>query len=528
MLDNDLFVRSVALIKKWGGARLSSGLTLSDALTVGKVSLWEVVSPFLALYRFPEFILQKGSGRRQPLRGRMAEAVRPYRGMLGRVRDDFCFAVRRSADDCLRWNELSPYVLFLSYWPLFYRETFRAAAEYLADNNIVSTVALFGNETFPEKPSRPLIHFHSTLKHAIPSVIDRTKEYQSHLRRIKRELLREFRQIVEPDLPGEWGSVKRELDWLFWSLFPRLARDVAIAEHIMNDHRPDMVVSPDDSDRARIYTILAHAAGIPSLIVQQGLLNEKAVEWRFCTADRIAAIGPSSVRELCAHGLDAGRIELTGCPRYDVLCRSSAEEREGIRKSMGIRAESRMVLLASQPCVYGAFSSPSARAKMLQAMGRTAASLESVHLVVKAHPTEDIRELQRLIGHQGQVLYVEPSADIQKLIVACDVFVTFFSTSALQALIASKPVVTLCFQGSGVKGFYVGNEALFAARSESELAAHINALAGSERNRVLARREDARKKLVYDLTYLPDGQASARLAGLIKKSGIDKSKGFRV
>jgi len=514
-VNSVLFVQSAALLKKWGDTRLTSRVTLSEKLNVGKVSLWEVVSPFLALYRFPEFILKTDS--RWSTQKRVAEIFRFYRGMIGQARDVFLYTLLRSSADCASWPKTSSRVLFLSFWPLFYRETFRVVAEHLADNSGVATVALFGDEKFPEKPSRSLIKFHVAYRHATFEVIDQAKEYQGYLRRIENEFLREFQQIVQGDLPGVWPLVKREFRWLFRFIFPRLAREVAIAEHIMVEHSPDIVVSPDDSDRARIYTILARAAGIPSLIVQQGLLNEKAVEWRFCTADRIAAISPSSITALSAHGIAAGNIELTGCPRFDVLYQSSAEERDKIRASMGICVKNQMVLLASQPYVYGAFSSPDARAEMLRAMGRTAVSIESVHLVVKAHPTEDIRELQRMIGSGERISFVKCSADIQNLITACDVFVTFFSTSALQALIAAKPVISLCFLGSGVTGPYADSEAVFVAQSENELMEHLNVLISLERHRVLAERENARQKLVYDLAYLSDGCSAQRVVELIMR-----------
>jgi spore coat polysaccharide biosynthesis predicted glycosyltransferase SpsG len=515
-LDNELFSRSAALLRKWGDTRLSSGGTLSGKLTIGKVSLWEVAAPFLALYRFPEFVL-KTDTRRSPGK-RFTEIVRPYRGLLGQARDVFLSAARRSSTDCISWPKTSPRVLFLSFWPLFYRETFQAVAEYLADNKAIATIALFNAEKFPAKPSRSLINFHHVYKHITPEVVSRTKEYKNYLRRMEDEFLQELQTVVQGDLPHAWPLVKREFKWLFRVLFPRLAREVAIAEHIMVEHYPEIVVSPDDADRARIYTILARALGIPSLIVQQGLLNEKAVEWRFCTADRVAAIGPSSIKALEEHGLVPGKIELTGGPRFDALCRPAVEQRDKIRASMGIRPEQQMVLLASQPCVYGAFSSPNTRTMMLRALGKTAASIRSVQLVVKAHPTEDLKELQHLIGNNDQVSFVERSEDIQKLVIACDVFVTFFSTSALQALVAGKPVVSLCFQGSGVTGPYVNSKAVFAARSEKELKDYLSVLTGPDRQRFLAEREDARKELVHELTYLSDGFAARRVADLIIKT----------
>jgi hypothetical protein len=516
-LDDTSFARSAALLKKWGNTKLPDRGTLSDRLMIGKVSLWTVAAPFLALYRFPEFVFNadfRGSRKKH-----FTETTRHARRVLGLAVNMFINERNQSAADCALWPTTSPRVLFPSLGPQFYRETFKSAAEHLADHNSTATVVLFSATKFRERSSRELIKFHSTTRYVTPKVAQQIAKHQNHIQNIRNEFLSELRHVVNEDSPELGPEVQREFKWLFRDLFPHFVREIAIAEHVLTEHKPDIVVSPDDAHSARIYTILAQKMNIPSLIIQQGVLDGKAVEWRFCTADHIAAMGPSSKAAMRAHNIDGEKIELTGCPRFDVLCRPSTEKRNKIRTAMHLRSDEQMILLASQPNFYGAFSSPEARREMLREIGKVTARMESVRLIVKAHPCEDIRELRRLIGNgaKGKVSFVESSCDIQDLILACDVFVTFFSTSALQALIAAKPVISLCFQGSGVTGPYANSEAVFQARSTDELADHLNILTGQDRSRVMAEREEARKKLTYDTSYLSDGYSAQRVAELVMR-----------
>jgi hypothetical protein len=69
-------------------------------------------------------------------------------------------------------------------------------------------------------------------------------------------------------------ALKLKFERLFRSEFPRLAFQVAVAGHILDRHHPALVAA-GRCRSGRIYTLLAKSRGIPSLIVQQGMVNEK-------------------------------------------------------------------------------------------------------------------------------------------------------------------------------------------------------------------------------------------------------------
>lgn len=89
-------------------------------------------------------------------------------------------------------------------------------------------------------------------------------------------------------------------------------------------------------------------------------------------------------------------------------------------------------------------------------------------------------------------------------------FLTFFSTAAMQALYAGKPVINLDFGGDeGVKR-YAASGATAVAQSEAGLADHLRAvLSGVDRSRA-----DARERFLDATVFKTDGAAARRVVEL--------------
>jgi hypothetical protein len=444
----------------------------------------------------------------------MQGRLHAYRGRAGSLREKLFWHGIPCDADCPLWPTDRDAILFVNFWPLFYRETFQRVAELLADRDRMTTVVLSGKQPTPETPTRDRIRFHTVAGHLVPSALETAYSY--------RQTLRDAEGALRPELPGLlcdegvslWMALELEFEWLFRAEFPRLALQVAVAGHILDQHRPALVVSPDDADRGRIYTLLAKSRGIPSLVVQQGIVNEKAVEWQCLTGDAVAVFGTRSGEALRRHGVSPEHIHETGCPRFDVLFEPSPEADRQLRSDMNVPAGLALLLLASQPYVFGSFACAEARREMLRAVGKAVAAMENICLIVKPHPTENENELRTLVGAGTRIRYVDRRVDIQHLIRACDVFVTFFSTSGFQALIAGKPMISLRFPESGTDSQFADSGAVWTAESAEELIRHLRLLTGSDREHAMAEREPARQRFIYEWAYKPDGRATERVADL--------------
>ena len=108
-------------------------------------------------------------------------------------------------------------------------------------------------------------------------------------------------------------------------------------------------------------------------------------------------------------------------------------------------------------------------------------------------------------------MIVDRKIDILPLIKACDVLVTFFSTAALQALYAGKPVINVDFPDSGGLKLYSQSGATWVAHSANEIVTHILNLTNENREAEILSKEDKRNKFLHQMAYSSDGQATERV-----------------
>jgi hypothetical protein len=512
------FESAVKLSKVLAETNLGSEGTLRDALFLGRrISLWDVVVTVMVLYRFPLPFApdEDGAAWLKRLKYRM----RPYVGLAARLRDYLTSDHGRTGAGCAGWPNESRTVVVTCFTKPFYQQLLQPVADAIATQQLAEVVVVHGGQLTDAPDHDGRITFHSIWEHWA----DDTEQVQRNIRRSLRELQRKLfdRDQFETLLDGvrrQVGdiSVKGELSWLFWREFIRLAPQVAVAEHIVLRHRPTLIVSADDADqRCRVYSLLAKAAGIPTLLVQQGISFKDYPEWRFLSHDRVAAMGESSRADMIAQGVDPDRIVVTGHPGFDRFASIEPDTPTRVRKEFSIPEHHRLVLFASQPSYVGAFDQPHRRTEMIKAVVGIVTSLKNVTLVVKPHPGEQRGELISLIGNPAHVVLVDGAVSIVPLIKACDVFMTFFSTTALQALYAGKPVITIDVPGSGGGRLYTDSNATWVARSVDELMAHITNLLSAQRAELLEEKEEARSRFLHDMAYHPDGKATDRVVRVV-------------
>jgi CDP-glycerol glycerophosphotransferase (TagB/SpsB family) len=228
-------------------------------------------------------------------------------------------------------------------------------------------------------------------------------------------------------------------------------------------------------------------------------------------------MGQTSRADMIEQGVLPEQIIVTGNPGFDRLVLPEPDVCSRLRSTLGLLDGQKMILFASQPYYVSVFNTSHVRRKMINAIVQAACLLENVRLVIKPHPGDNIRELKRLIGKAPRVVIVDQAMDISPLIKTCDVLITFFSTVALQALYAGKPVINVDFPNSGGAGatIYAESGATWIARSTDEIATHIQNLTNETRNKEISSREAARQRFLYHMVYIPDGQATERVLKVV-------------
>jgi len=506
-----IFQHAADLVKAWGNAQLPTGKTLAEVLTIQGLSLWDLVAPYLAIDPLPKIMSQSGRLPSFP------QQLAVYRHWTKRIAFDLMSPLCRNSRGCARWTP-EPVFLFLGFTPYIYRDTLQPVVARFAGRRDVRAIVL--HDRLRDRTGRSPTHadvFQSIWQHW-----DRDVKSQA---RALRELLRTsvveiqtadgLPQIVKDEDRSLWPPMKGTFDRLFRAFLPRMLTQAAVAWHILERHRPALIVSPDVADpRTRMYCLLGRQFDIPSLEIQFGLYGSETVEWRFFVADILAVSGEAARDVMLAHGVPDERIRLTGSPRYDCMVSWPAEEVAQTRARLGVPDGKSMVVFASAYYFYGAFESPEARTAMINALFQAADKVDGLCLVVKPHPVEDERELRRLAGARRDILFADKQDDIRELIKASDAFVTFFSTSALGALVMKKLTIILAFPGRYGNNPFVDSGATLVARSTEDIVRSLQGLVDGSCQAVLADLEPARQRFLRQWTFRVDGLAASRIEAL--------------
>jgi hypothetical protein len=329
-------------------------------------------------------------------------------------------------------------------------------------------------------------------------------------------------QIIRDHGEPIWPKMQETFDWFFRVYLPRFLPQVVIARHILEQHQPALVISPDVADpRTRLYCLLAPQLGIPSLQIQFGACGEDSIEWQFFVGNQLAVWGEQAHEMMLSHGVPAEQITITGSPRHDSLVDVSAAEVTQMRARMGIPEGNALVLFAS---VYNLKAQGALDLKIGEllstiprAIFKAIEQISGLCLIVKPHPEEDVEETWRLTGARSSIKFVDRHDDIRELIKACDAFISLGSTSTVDALIANKLVICPTFPGWVGSEQFVESGATLVPRSPEEVVRCLQMVVDGSRARVLGELQPARHRFLRRWVGQADGQASARIEAIARQ-----------
>ncbi len=491
------------------GAYTIEGKSISEATRVGSVSLWDVVAPGLAIYSVPEIL----NGSRGGVAGLALKSF--LRSTRNRYRE--LMSVKSAPESNV--NSTGS-VLFLAFEP-------RQAASFLPVADMlerrghrvrVVTSRLRANEEDITGFSR--VDF-------IEDFFDKEAFSRIGVQRAKSGRL--IKRLIEQVNPAEIFTDVEAARRVLFSLsqksnienyFYEAVKNVELAILYLGRGNAEVVIGADDCDtRCRAFFLLASDKGVPTLHVQYGLVSEEAVNWKFMSTGCAALFGESSLNCLVEMGLDPALLRVTGQPRFDTLVVESEESRGngqfgGTSNNVGGVVN---ILFASQPNVAGCFGSEEVRVKMLEEIYGVVKSIEGAVLTLRLHPDEDVRVHKRIVDKTGARVVIatsEPIA-IDEAIKACDVLLTFHSTTALEALIADKPVILYGDGTNPIASKYLESGAVLSAKEPAELAARVaQVIDGGEGLQNLA---ESRRIFVNRYTKNHDGRSTERVAALVEE-----------
>jgi UDP-N-acetylglucosamine 2-epimerase len=211
---------------------------------------------------------------------------------------------------------------------------------------------------------------------------------------------------------------------------------------------------------------------------------------------------------LTDHGrFPPGSLAVTGSPRLDALsadvARLTPSEIEQARATAGAAGRT-LVLVTTKH--------REAR-PLLGTLLDAAASLEGVHVAIKAHPAEPPEVYADLIAMHPGVTVLPASVPLAPLLRACQVVVTVNSTVAFDAAVLGVPALVIGlpnnlspFVDAGIMAGVAGGDAAEAARALARI------LYDEEFRRELAR---AQRAFMTRFGITADGRAAERAADAI-------------
>lgn len=305
-----------------------------------------------------------------------------------------------------------------------------------------------------------------------------------------------------------WSLLEPRIAYLFQFRFAELIEYAETFSRIVDVEKPDIIVTTGDrSDFVKIILSIGRNMGIPTLIVQHGAVEDHPV-YGPIYADKMAVTGEAMKNVLIKRGVDPEQLVITGQPRYDNLFKKSFNK-EKLLRELGISADKKIIVLTTQPV------SNEENELLLSAVTAAMKELPEAELIIKLHPDEKHKWYQRVINNLNCKAVIVKDTDIFELLNACEVMITLYSTTALEAMILDKPVITINLMNMPERMPYAESGAAIGVYRAEDIAPAVKrAMYDEETKKKL---EAGRKKFVYEQAYLVDGKASRRVADLIIK-----------
>ena len=203
-------------------------------------------------------------------------------------------------------------------------------------------------------------------------------------------------------------------------------------------------------------------------------------------------------------------LMVTGSIRYDIVPEKKKQfNREATLLKLGLDPSKNMILYTSQPI------DKEEKEKIFAALEKAISELPDCQLVIKLHPAE-MQPVKNIFLESGEKVHVVKNIDIYEIINSCDVMLTAFSTTAMEAMILEKPVITINLTGKPDMMPYAKRDAAMGVYTEKDLPVAIISILEDEQLR--AKFVQNSETFVYQHLFEMDGNATQRVVQIIENN----------
>lgn len=305
----------------------------------------------------------------------------------------------------------------------------------------------------------------------------------------------------------DYTARKRRADFdLEWGLEPLI--------NAIEKEKPHLFLAIEVNYILRNAVRHCKSLGIKTMIVQHGMPNKYSLHaFAPFEADCFAAWGDFTKEFLVKNGVEPERIVVTGGPVFDKIV-SLKPDKGKIYTEIGIGPGSKKIIVFTMQKQGPGFrpSIEEIEAGTIETI-KAASQCQDVLLLFQAHPEQTIEYIQRFAEKAGYSdARVIKYYDTESLIAVSDGVITFFSTTATDALVLGKPLLTINL--SDDRDFYpfVSMGAAFGAYTKEEIMPAFKKLVENPEEL-----KDGREKAVPYVVYKTDGKSLGRVLNLIEK-----------
>lgn len=322
-------------------------------------------------------------------------------------------------------------------------------------------------------------------------------------------MTQEEKQIAETNsfpcrMLDEFTPNKRNFDMdLAWGLEPLI--------NAIDTIKPDLFIAIEVNLILRNAIRYCRQIHIHNLVIQHGTPNRLSVQaFAPFEGDRFLAWGEFTREFLVRHHVDPAKIVITGGMPFDRTL-SLAPDRKIIAGELGIDPEKKWILFTTQG--VGAGSCPSEeeiRAGVVEVAKGIKRYPECI-VLYQVHPGQAVDQVREMIKPaENPDACVIKYRDTEELIACSDAMITFFSTTAIDAVLLNKPLLLINLTDD--KDFYpfAGMGAAFAAYTKEDIPLQLDRLI-NEGDCLLP----GQKKAAPHVNYGNDGRSLERVMQVI-------------
>jgi hypothetical protein len=279
-----------------------------------------------------------------------------------------------------------------------------------------------------------------------------------------------------------------------------------------------LVVGNDVTPEGRTATLFAKSCSLPTAAIMHGSVTGEPLDGEHIV-DKFQVYGENCRRDLENRGADSARIEVCGAPYLDTMPIQSGEIHKTIKRCLGFREDSPMILLATSG--PGHCTSLDHFHRLVESVMKLSARMPNINFVAKLHrkdgigfyrtPLKNVPQSRLHIVANGTPGFPE---DIFDWLQGCLMLLTTTSTVATEAMLMGVPVVTMDFAAEYRGVDFIEADATMHVRNQHELGCAVRAVCEPETLSKVKRRAD---KFLEGSYYALDRNSSLRCAEAISR-----------